>query len=71
MNVEIPAKLRVTTHVNKGYALPFPCPVTALELDPQDIAHAMVDLLEEVWKNPKKKASEVRVAPVLIENYCA
>lgn len=71
LGVKIPEDLRVTTHVNKGYALPFPCPVTALELDPHDIAHAMVDLLEAVWKNPRKKAKEARVAPALSENYRA
>lgn len=69
LGVEIPARLRVITHVNKGYALPFPCPVTALELDPHAMAEAMVDLLEEVWENPQKKATEMRVAPVLSENY--
>lgn len=69
MGVDMPGQVRVISHVNRGYVLPFPGSLHALELDPARIAGAMLDLLEKTWRAPKTAATVTRVAPVLMEEY--
>jgi len=64
LGVEVPDQVMVATHVNQGYDLPFPCPTAKLQIDPRELARAMVDLLQEVWDG-KTGSREVMVAPVL------
>jgi substrate-binding family protein/regulatory GntR family protein len=63
--IHIPQQVRLATHVNTGYELPLPCPVTRLQVDPRDLARAMLDLLEEVWAGRATDACQVLVAPKL------
>lgn len=63
--VSVPGEVRLVTHANAGYTLPRPCAAALLQIDPGDLARAMVELLQEIWDG-RTEPRQVLVAPTLL-----
>lgn len=66
LGAAVPGEVMVATHVNKGYALPYPVPVTRLQLDPHLVAREMVRMLKALLRGGSPRKRKVLVKPQLI-----
>jgi DNA-binding LacI/PurR family transcriptional regulator len=65
-HVKVPDQLQVVTHANKGSPITYPFPVTLLEVDPNEFAGAMTDLLIKLINKEPMETPIKRLHPRLI-----